>query len=157
MTSPSERRTALQESLDRFVRAVEGLSEEQFLHRAVDRTPRDIVAHLIGWNYHAIDASDYIRRGEMPPSLIDPGPDFSRVNGESIARFPSEDKGTLLGQLRESAIVYDTMLRDLPAAEWTDNHGVVRGNWSVTNDSFVEIMIGEFDHHRQEVEGWPSA
>jgi hypothetical protein len=157
MVTPDERRAALQASLDRFTRVVEGLPDEQFLSVAADRTPRDIVAHLIGWNYHAIDASDFIRRGEMPPSLIDPGPDFSRVNGESIARFPSEDKGTLLGQLRESAVVYDAMLRDLPAAEWGDNHGVVRGNWSVTNDSFVEIMIGEFDHHRQELESWPTA
>jgi hypothetical protein len=157
MALPDERRAALQESLARFVRAVEGLPGEQFLRTAGDRTPRDIVAHLIGWNYHAIDASDYIRRGEMPPSLIDPGPDFSRVNGESVARFPSEDKGTLLGQLRESGVAYDAMLRDLPAAEWTDNHGVVRGNWAVTNDSFVEIMIGEFDHHRREIESWPTA
>jgi hypothetical protein len=156
MASTEERRAALQESLDRFVRVVEGLPEEQFLHTVDGRTPRDIVAHLIGWNYYAIEASDFIRRGEVPPSLIDPGPDFSRANGESMARFPSMDKGTLLGQLRESGINYDTMLRDLPAAEWDDNHGVVRGKWEVTNDSFVGIMIGEFDHHRQEIESWPA-
>jgi hypothetical protein len=156
MASADERRAALQESLGRFVRAVEGLPEEQFLHTVGDRTPRDIAAHLIGWIYHAIDASDYIRRGELPPSLVDPGPDFSRVNGESIARFPSRDKGTLLGQLREAGIAHDRMLRDLPAAEWGDNHGVVRGNWAVTNDSFVGIMIHEFDHHRQEIETWPA-
>jgi hypothetical protein len=132
------------------------LLDEQFLHTVGDRTPRDIVAHLIGWNYHAIEASDFVRRGEMPPSLIDPGPDFSRVNGESIARFASQDKGALLGQLRESGVAYDAMLRDLPAAEWEDNHGVVLGKWAVTNDAFVEIMIGEFDHHRQEIETWPA-
>jgi hypothetical protein len=156
MASSDERRAALQESFDQFVRVVEGLPEERFLHTVGDRTPRDVAAHLIGWNYHAIEASDFIRRGEMPPSLIDPGQDFSRVNGASITRFPSRDKGTLLGQLRESAVAYDTMLRDLPAAEWGDNHGVVRGNWEVTNDSFVGIMIGEFDHHRQELEAWPA-
>ena len=156
MASPEERRAALRESLDRFVRAVEWVSEEQFLHVVDGRTPRDIVAHLIGWNNHAIEASEYIGRGEMPPSLVDPGPDFSRVNGESMARFPSREKGTLLGQLRESGVAYDAMLRALPAVEWGDNHGVVRGKWEVTNDSFVGIMIEEFDHHRQEIESWPA-
>lgn len=156
MVSPEERRAALRESLDRFVGVVEGLPDERFLHVDGGRTPRDITAHLIGWNYYAIEASEFIGRGEVPPSLVDPGPDFSRVNGESMARFPSRDKGELLGQLRESGVAYDAMLRDLPAAEWGDNHGVVRGKWQVTNDSFVEIMIGEFDHHRQEIESWPA-
>jgi hypothetical protein len=132
------------------------MSAEQFLHAVDGRTPRDIVAHLIGWNYHAIEASQYIRRGEMPPSLVDPGPDFSTVNGASMARFASRDRTELLGQLRESADAYDAMLRALPEAEWDDHHGVQRGTWRVTNGSFAEVMIGEFDHHRAEIAGWPT-
>ena len=156
MATPAERRAALQTSIEQFVAGVEALPEEQFLQEAGGRTPRDIVAHLIGWNYYAIEASEPIGRGEVPPSLIDPGPDFSRVNGESMVRYAARDRGELLGQLRESAAAYDAMLRGLPDAEWDDNHGVVRGDWSVTNGSFVEIMIGEFDHHRQEVASWPA-
>lgn len=156
MASPEERRAGLLASIDQFVTAVEALPEGQFLHEVDGRTPRDIVAHLIGWNYHAIEASRFIARGEMPPSLVEPGPDFSRVNGESMVRYAARDRAELLGQLRESAAAYDAMLRGLPEAEWDDNHGVTRGDWAVTNGSFVGIMIGEFDHHRQEIATWPA-
>jgi hypothetical protein len=155
MASAEERRAALRESIERFVKVVEGLPEERFLHVVDGRTPRDIAAHLIGWNYLAAEASGFLRRGELPPSLVEPGPDFSRVNGESMARFASRDKGTLLGQLRESGIAYDRMLRDLPAAEWDANRGVMFGNWAVTNGDFVGVMLGEFEHHRREIESWP--
>ena len=156
MAGREEQRAAWRASVERFIAAVEPLPEGLFLHEAGGRTPRDIVAHLIGWHGYAIEAREYIRRGELPPSLIDPGPDWSNVNGASMARFASRDRAELLGQLRASAEEYDAMLRDLPDAEWDDNHGVQRGNWAVTNGSFVGIMTGEFDTHRQEIASWPT-
>lgn len=156
MATPEERRAALQASIEQFVVSVEALPEGLFLQAVGGRTPRDIVAHLIGWNYHAIEASGFILRGEMPPSLIDPGPDFSRVNGESMVRYAARDRAELLRQLRDSAAAYDAMLRGLPDAEWDDNHGVARGDWAVTNGSFVAIMIEEFEHHRREIASWPA-
>lgn len=156
MVATVERRSELQAGIERFIGIVEGLPLERFLHAVDGRTPRDIVAHLIGWNYHAIEASDSIRRGAVPPSLVDPGPNFSRVNGISMARFATRDRAALLGQLRESAAAYDAMLAALPAAEWDDNHGVVLGDWAVTNDSFVGVMLHEFAHHGEEIAAWPA-
>lgn len=156
MGGRAERRAALQEGIARFIAIVEGLPGERFLHEVAGRTPRDIVAHLIGWNYYAIEASESIRRGEVPPSLVDPGPNFSRVNGISMARFASRERAALLGQLRESAVAYDAMLAALPEAEWEDNHGVVLGNWAVTNDSFVGVMLHEFETHGAEIAAWPA-
>ena len=156
MHTTVEQRASLQDQIASFAATVEALPGEGFLLAVGGRTPRDIVAHLIGWNYHAIEASDFIRRGEVPPSLIDTGEDFSAVNGASMARFASRDRAELLGQLRTSAEAYDAMLAALPEAEWGDNHGVTLGDWVVTNGSFVRIMIHEFAHHRQEVADWPT-
>jgi len=155
MAPTEEQRANLQDRIARFAATVEGLPDGQFLHEVGGRTPRDIVAHLIGWNYHAIEASDFIRRGELPPSLLDTGPDFSAVNGVSMARFASRDKAELLGQLRASAVAHDAMIAALPEAEWGDNHGVALGDWAVTSGSFVGIMIGEYEHHQQEIADWP--
>jgi hypothetical protein len=157
MADRDAQQAAWRASVERFVAAVERLPEGAFLHESGGRTPRDIVAHLIGWHYYAIEASEFIRRGELPPSLVDPGPDWCNVNAASMARFDSRDRAGLLGQLRASAEEYGAMLRTLPDAEWDENHGVQRGNWAVTNGSFVGIMTGEFDTHRQEIETWPTS
>ncbi len=157
MPTTSEQRANLQTEIASFVATVEALPEEHYLREVGGRTPRDIVAHLIGWNYHAIDASASIRRGELPPSLIDTGEDFSAVNGASMARFASRDRAELLGQLRASAEAYDALLAELPEAEWGDNHGVMLGDWAVTSGSFVRIMIHEFAHHREEIANWPTS
>ena len=156
MDAHNERRAALRLAIERFAAKVEALPAERFLHEVAGRTPRDIVAHLIGWNSYAVEASDFIRRGQVPPSLVDPGPNFSRVNGISMARFASRDLAELVGQLRESAVAYDAMLAALPDAEWADNHGVALGTWAVTNDSFVGVMIHEFEHHGLEIDAWPA-
>lgn len=157
MATREDQRAGLQRSIEEFAATVRALDDGQFLRESGGRTPRDIVAHLIGWNYHAIDAKDCIERGELPPSLIDPGSDFSRVNGESMVRFDARDRDTLLAQLRDSATAYDAMLATLPEAEWDDNHGLKLGEWAVTNGSFVAIMVGEFAHHGRELADWPAS
>ena len=49
------------------------------------------------------------------------------------------------------------MLAALPEAERADNHGVMLGDWAVTNESFVAIMIGEFAHYGRELVSWPAS
>lgn len=150
-----ERRAALAASIARFVEAVEEQPDRLFLQAVDGRTPRDIVAHLIGWNRNAIEVDAALRRGELHPSLGDPGPNFSKTNALSMARYDSRDKGQLLGQLRDSAADYDAMLRALPEVEWDDNHGVFAGRWAVTNGSLAGALVRDFDEHREEIEHWP--
>jgi hypothetical protein len=150
-----EQRAALAKAIATFAEAVERQPAELFL-RAVDgRTPRDIVAHLIGWNRAAVAASAELRRGQLPACLTDPGLNFSRINALTMAEYPSRDRAELLDQLRASASDYDTMLRDLPANEWGDNHGIVLGDWPVSNGNLAAALIHDFTHHRDEIESWP--
>jgi len=60
------------------------LRVEAAVMRKAGAAPRDIVAHLIGWNYHAIEASEFIRRGALPPSVWP-----SRVAGTSCCSSTS--------------------------------------------------------------------
>ena len=150
-----ERRAALARSIAAFVAAVEAQPEALFLHSVDGRTPRDIVAHLIGWNWHAIETSGALWRGAAPEWTIAPGPDFRNVNGESLRRYAATDKAALLGQLRASAADYDQMLCDLPAAEWDDNHGVTWQGYAVTNGWLADALIHDYDQHRAEIADWP--
>ncbi len=149
-------RAALATAIVTFAEAVERQPAELFLSAVDGRTPRDIVAHLIGWNRAAVTASAELRRGQLPACLTDPGPNFSRINALAMAEYPSRDKAELLDQLRASAADYDMMLRDLPAAEWDDSHGIVLGDWPVSNGNLAAALIHDFTHHRGEMECWPA-
>lgn len=154
MGANDERRAALARGIADFIAAVEAQPDDLFV-RAIDgRTPRDIVAHLIGWNWHALETDAAVRRGELPGWTLDPGPDFVNVNAESLRRYASRNKAELLGQLRASAADYDRMLGDLAPAEWDDNHDVTWRGRAVSTGWLAEALIHDYSHHRQEIEGW---
>ncbi len=155
MAETEGRRGALMRSIERFAGSVETLPDDLFLHEIDGRSPRDIVAHMIGWNRYAIEAQGELRRGRLPACLADPGPDFSAVNGASVRRYASRDRGELLEQLRESAAEYDRMLRALPPAEWDENHGVTWRGRRVTAGWLADALGRDYDEHREEIVGWP--
>lgn len=53
------------QSIEDFVHCVASLKEELFLKKLNHWSPRDVVAHLIGWNRYIIEGSNQIRRGEL--------------------------------------------------------------------------------------------
>ena len=57
-----EQRAALAKAIATFAEAVERQLDELFFQAVDGRTPRDIVAHLIGWNCAAVTASGELRR-----------------------------------------------------------------------------------------------
>src|SRR2546429_1162047 len=150
-----ERRARLMEAIERFVQAVESLPDEPFLREVDGRSPRDVVAHLIGWNRYTIEGEEELKRGELPSYLVDPGEDFSKANAESMRRYASRDKGELLGQLRASTQELDRFLRALSPAEWDDNHGVTWRGRPVTTGWLVRALVHDYNEHRREIENWP--
>jgi len=150
------RRAALATAIARFIAVLEAQPTALFLHEQGGRTPRDIVAHLIGWNRSAVAARASIARGELPESIVEPGPDFSTTTARAMAAYDSPDKAVLLAQLRDSAAAWDTMLRALPEAEWDETNGVRLGEWPVSNGALVEALTEDYEHHREELGQWPT-
>lgn len=97
VVSQEARRAELAAAIGLFVEVVGRQLDELFLRVIDGRTPRDIVAHLIGWNWGAVAASEELRRGVSPACLTNPGPNFSRVNALSMATYPLGDKAELFG------------------------------------------------------------
>ena len=63
-----------------FVRAVKDLAPEGFLKSLGDWTPRDIVAHMIGWNRITLAGCAELREGVEPFYLFDRNNDYRKVN-----------------------------------------------------------------------------
>jgi len=109
-------------SLDAAVRA---LPEERFLAPLRGWSARDIVAHLIGWNRHMIEASGSILRGESPAYYADAPLGYRNLNAAHAAAYSSRSREELLRELEASLQELKTFVRSLRMGEIDDSHGVL--------------------------------
>jgi len=112
------------QSIEDFVHCVASLNEEFFLKRSDHWSPRDVVAHLIGWNRYTIEGSNQIRRGELPFYEIDPGEDCCKVNAVLILEYSSTDSQEMLDELQVSAQELKRFIQSLDSSEWSRDYGV---------------------------------
>ena len=149
-------------SVEAFVASVAALDEVLFLRKLNGWTPRDVVAHLIGWNRHIMMGAEQILRGELPFYDVDPGPNYSKVNAALVRECGDTDCSVLLRRLGESAGRLITFLRAIAPGEWDRDFGVrhkgekltVKSTADdlVTVKSTVDDLIGDYDHHRVQLE-----
>ena len=141
----------LQRSVDDFSRCVGAIEPDAFLEPLRNWTPRDIVAHLVGWNRHLIEGSRQILRGELPFYDVDPGENFANINSELIRKYASRDRDELVEALRRSARELAEFLRSLDETAWDHDFGVRNLGETITVRSSVDDLIADYAHHREEL------
>jgi hypothetical protein len=146
--------TNLDHSVGVFARYVDSLNEEVFLQKLNHWSPRDIVAHLVGWNRAVIEGSKQIMRGELPFYDVDPGENYSKVNAEFIGEYSSRDKQELLDDLQTSARELKGFLQSVDSSEWDRDYGVKHQGATLTIQETVDELIGDYAHHREQIEEW---
>ena len=151
----------IDEQLDRFAnniaefsRCIESLPEDRFLAKVDEWSPRDIVAHLIGWNRYTILGCQAINRGEIPFYLDDPGVDFSKANAVFLQRYPSTDRRTLLEDLEMSFQELKRFIASLELTEWQADRDVRYEGESMTIKNAVDAISADYIQHKQQIEGW---
>ena len=141
----------LTRSVDAFERCVASLDEGVFLKPLRRWTPRDIVAHLVGWNRHVIEGSRQILKGDLPFYDVDPGEDFANVNAELIRNYPSQDRDQLLEELRSSERELTAFLRSVDESTWDRDFGVRNEGATITVRNTVDDLIADYAHHQQQL------
>ncbi len=81
-----------------FVLLVRSMTPEQLLHVGGGWAPRDVVAHLIGWNRNIRMGCDDIRAGRTPFYHSDAPNDYRSINAEFTARYDSTSGEVLLAR-----------------------------------------------------------
>jgi hypothetical protein len=147
--------TRLRESADAFKNCVVAVPDEVFLRTFSEWSPRDVLAHLIGWNDYTITGCRQIRSGEAPFYLSDEPNDFSTVNAASVQKYAAQDKQQLLDELQRSLQALLGFLRALDPADWERDHGTrdEQGHPEIIRNH-VEALIADYAGHRQEIERW---
>jgi len=144
----------LEKNLDDLHRCVSSLDQRMFLTPISRWSPRDIVAHLVGWNRYLVEGADQIRRGELPFYDIDPGDNYSNVNAVLVRRYSSTNREELLDDLRASAQDLQQFLRSLDPGEWDRDYGVRHAGATITIRNSVDELIDDYVHHREQIVKW---
>lgn len=152
-----EHNEQLQRNMHQFMRTIRTLSQEQFVQPINDWSPRDIVAHLIGWNRAGITLADTLRQGEMPEILIDPGEDFSKANAAFVRQYDSTDMVELLRELELSYQELASFLYTVPVEDWAREFDLPGAEEAITIEGCLQDIISDYDNHRYEIEAWQQA
>lgn len=148
----SEETGKVEAAAARFAACIASLPEELFLAPIDAWTPRDVLAHLIGWNRLTVEGATLLMQGELPPYFADVGDDFAAVNAVSVRTYASRDRGELLAELDTSLEELRRFLGKLSPAEW--EVGVPYGRYRITVGNSVQGLTNDYVLHREQIERW---
>ena len=138
-----------------FTELILSLSEELFLSPMDEWAPRDVVAHLIGWNTLMIEASSSILAGQPPSYYADAPNDYSHINAGFTARYSSRSRQELLAELKSSLDGLERYVLALPSEELVANHGVRHyRDGPATVSKIVESLAGDYRYHADQIREW---
>ncbi|MCP4571828.1 MAG: ClbS/DfsB family four-helix bundle protein [bacterium] len=144
----------LDRSVDELAACLASLSEDLLLRKLNGWTPRDILAHLIGWNRYVVKGSLQLMKGELPFYDVDPGEDYAKVNAAILETYPSTNRAELLRELRESAAELGSFLASLNPASWDCDYGVRNQGSVITIKNTADDLIADYGHHCRQIESW---
>lgn len=143
----------LREAVREIRASAEALSTSAFLGPLGNWTPRDVVAHLIGWKRYAMRGAQQLLEGELPFYYVDPGEDFCNVNARLVAEYPSQDRTELLAEHAQAAAELEEYLRSLSQDQWQGETGVRHKGEELTIRQTVDWDIEDHHHHSEQFRG----
>lgn len=145
----------LRASVETFTSRIAGLPAGSFTRAVTAWSPRDVLAHLIGWNVQTLAGCRDLLQGKTPTYFSDTAHDFQHVNAESVRRYDSTDRGALLDQLRSTADALLRYLEELAPEDWDRDCGVWEEDGQPASiRSEIEALIADYLGHAQEVTTW---
>jgi hypothetical protein len=141
-------------NLNDFVLCIESLDDGLFLSKLKNWSPRDIIAHLIGWNELLVKGCTQIQNGALPFYDIDPGDDYCEVNAEIVERISSTDKNELLAELAASAEKLKEYVETVSSEDYSRDFGVRQNEEVITVENTINGLTDDYDYHRKQIEEW---
>ena len=149
---------SLRSAYDDFVACVLSIPEAHFLSPLDGWAPRDVVAHLIGWNRFMIQACTSIRSGEPPAYYADAPNDYRNINAALVEHYASRSRLQLIAELAASMAEFETYIGGLPASELAANRGITHYSGEpATVGKVVRSLAGDYEHHTLQINAWLAA
>lgn len=113
---------------------------------------KDLLAHLMGWDYANLKAAQEILAGQMPTVLSHYDRDWQTYNAGLVAQYKRDDFGELLSCLEESHQELIGFLKALPAEAFDRDSGLRSRRRRVTIAWFLRFEIYDERRHCKQIE-----
>lgn len=134
---------------------VDSLPEALFLASTNGWSPRDVVAHLIGWNRGMIAAAGAILEGRTPDYYTDAPNDYRNINAGYVARFTSRSRTEILGELAASLADFERYVQGLDPTELDNSHGVLHYDGRpATVAGIIASLVTDYRDHAAQIREW---
>jgi hypothetical protein len=111
---------------------------------------RDLLAHLVGWDYTNIAATKSILAGELPEFYSRHDRDCAGYNAFLVEKYKIEDYAELLSSVEASHRALVDLLATVPEDEFERDRGVRYKRYKVTIARLLQAEAeDEEEHYRQ--------
>jgi len=116
---------------------------------------KDLLAHLVGWDYTNIDAVNDIRAGKPPRVIEHWDPGWVKYNAELVRRYKPDNWVELLEAIRQSHQALIERVETVPAEDIEKDFGLRSPNGTnVTIEWFLQFEIEDEGRHYQQIQDW---
>jgi hypothetical protein len=112
---------------------------------------KDLLAHLIGWDYTNLEAVKSILQGELPEFYSQRDRDWETYNALLVERHKEEDFTELLYSLETSQRALMGFLATVPADEFDKDRGVRYKRYKVTIARLLEAESEDEEEHDRQI------
>ncbi len=111
---------------------------------------KDLLAHLVGWDFTNMEAAKELLAGKVPSFYSHHDRDWKTYNAGLVEEYKRDDFSELLASVRDSHQELIDSLRKIPAEEFDKDRGVRFRRYKVTIARLLEAELDdEKTHHQQ--------
>ena len=112
---------------------------------------RELLAHLVGWDYANIEATKSILSGELPEFYSHHDRDWATYNALLVERHKTEDYAELLHSVETSHRALVDLLGTVPADEFEKDRGVRYKRYKVTIARLLQAEAEDEEKHYSQI------
>jgi hypothetical protein len=112
---------------------------------------KDLLAHLIGWDYTNMEAVKSILEGGLPEFYAHQDRDWRTYNSVLVERHKREDFAELLYAVEASQRALMVLLEAVPAEEFDKDHGVRFKRYKVTIARLLQAEADDEEEHYTQI------
>jgi hypothetical protein len=113
---------------------------------------KDLLAHLVGWDYANIEAVDAVLAGRLPAFYSHHGRDWRTFNARLVAEYGKEALKDLMASAQESHRKLVRLLETVPAEEFDADKDVRFKGYKVTIARLIQGEIDDEKTHYSQIE-----
>jgi len=115
---------------------------------------KDLLAHLVGWDYTNLAAVQEILAGQLPSFYAHHDRDWRTFNAGLVAKYKREDFRDLLSSVQDSHQRLVDFLRTVPAEEFGQDKGLRFRGYKVTIARLLQAEASDEEVHHQQIQAW---